>query len=111
MGNWSKEDAARYAIRRASRARNRACPELQEQQASHPREADHKPQTPKVDGAVRGQFHAAITLLVSDERERDGDGAESTLLDCLIDARERLLQMSDPMLLALLQISKRTGGR
>lgn len=86
-------------------------PIIQKQQAPDEGTPHNQPQATEVDERSYGQFHVAITLFVSDERERDGDGAESTLLDCLIAARKRLLSLPDRVLLEVLQVSKRTGGR
>lgn len=109
MVKWSEQDAAAFAIRRATNS-GKPRSELQELKDAHAGKADNKARAPKVDGGVHPRFHISIDLLVSDERERDGDGAESTLLDCVIHARKRLLSLPDNVLLALYESLKRPGG-
>ncbi len=113
MARWTQQQYNEWLAKQLPRASDagKPRPKLQEFKDDRAREAHHGPQKTEVDGRVHSKFHVAITLLVSDERERDGDGAEATLLDCLIHARERLLSLPDSVLLELLQVSKRTGGR
>lgn len=56
--------------------------------------ADHD-QTgePKVDGTSGGEFRVTVTLRISDARDRDNDGAFSTLADCLVSSLGRLTEM------------------
>jgi hypothetical protein len=42
-----------------------------------------------VDGAVHPKFRITVVLKFSDQRRRDGDGAYTTILDCLIIAARR----------------------
>ena len=92
MPRWTAQD---YAYYQAKRERVRPCPQLQEQQDMDGKEANHKTRKARVDAAVHPKFRIAITLLVSDKRGRDGDGALSTLLDCLVTAARRLRSL-DP---------------
>ena len=64
--------------------------QLQEQQAPGSRKARDKAGIPRVDAKMRGRFRVSITLFVSDNRERDADGALATLLDCMCHAAKRL---------------------
>lgn len=47
----------------------------------------------KVDGTSGGEFRVSVTLRISDARDRDNDGAFSTLADCLVAAIGRLAEM------------------
>ena len=53
--------------------------------------ADHKARKAKAHGRDHGKFHLTITLRFSDRIRRDPDGIFSTLCDCLLRARRRLL--------------------
>lgn len=48
---------------------------------------------PSLDGEGYPEFRLSVTLCISDERDRDNDGAYSTIQDCLIAAVGRLAQM------------------
>ena len=63
------------------------CSVIQEQQNALQGNADNKPKKAKADGKDHPVYKVSITFLISDERERDLDGATSTVLDCLIRAR------------------------
>lgn len=52
---------------------------------------DHQAGTPTTYGGDYGKFRVAITFLMPDRRRKDIDGMCSTILDCLIRARRRLL--------------------
>lgn len=54
-----------------------------------------KPKDKGADEPDHPRFGVAITLRVSDRRVRDGDGAESTILDCIIAAVRRLKKMDN----------------
>lgn len=56
--------------------------------------ADHD-QTgePKVDGTSGAEFRVTVTFRISDARDRDNDGAFSTLADCLVASIGRLTEM------------------
>lgn len=81
--------------------------QLQEQQNADQGKAHHQPQETTVDEAGPNLHRIGIALRISDDRERDGDGCEATLLDCLIHARKRLLSLPDWLLLALYESSQR----
>lgn len=74
-------------------------PELQKLERNNPRkkraaiDADHQARLPETDERHSGQFNIAATLHISDERNRDNDGAYTTLQDCLIAAIGRLSKM------------------
>jgi hypothetical protein len=76
-----------------------ARPQLQEQQADRARKkrpalnAHHEAGSAEVDGVSDSEFHITVTLSISDQRDRDNDGAYTTLQDCLIAAVGRLAQM------------------
>ena len=110
MVTWTYADLAKHEQRRKPEAAGEPCPKLQEQQASDAGSAHHKSKAPKVDAASGGEFCIAITLGASDRRRRDGDGAESTILDCLVTARRRLLALPESMLLELVRSPEGTRG-
>lgn len=84
-----------YRENEAKRKRTVPCPVVQKLQNDTVESAPDNDQTgnPEMDGGCDRQFRVAITLCISDERDRDNDGAASTLLDCLIAAVGRLAQM------------------
>jgi hypothetical protein len=84
---------------------------VQKQQAPHKRKSHHKPKASEVDEGRDRRFRITITFGVSDRRERDGDGAESTLLDCLVRARQRLMSLPDGVLMELYERAQKTRGR
>lgn len=53
--------------------------------------ADNEAGIATTDGGDHGVFEVAVTFRFPDRRRRDLDGCISTLLDCLIHARRRLL--------------------
>lgn len=89
---WSREQLEEY---QSGRSRNRSSPQFQKLQDDRPRTADHRPQEAGMDGEVYPEFCITAEIRISDERDRDNDGAYSTLQDCLITAIGRLAQM-DP---------------
>jgi hypothetical protein len=88
MPRWSKADYGAYQSRRAASGPRSI---IQESQADRQAEPLHRSGDQSVDGSMCGQFRVAITLFISDARDRDPDGAASTLLDCFLDAAGRLL--------------------
>ena len=72
---------------------DRAGASNEEQQDDCQRPINHKPKKAKVDGKVHRSFRVSITLRYSDQRERDIDGAASTILDCIQHACKRLQAM------------------
>ena len=67
--------------RQAAGKRDRKRPVHEKQQDGDKGPVDHRPQETEVDAASGGMFRVSITLLVSDKRDRDPDGAATTLLD------------------------------
>ena len=88
---FTYEQLAEYERRRAARARARAGAREEEQQAPDARPDDHEAGIPEVDSTVHPTFRVSVDLFYSDRRRRDGDGAATTLADCIITARRRLL--------------------
>ena len=70
-----------------------ARPIIQKRKNAIPRQADNRSEEAKVDGEGRSLYRITITLLVSDRRARDGDGAVSTILDTYLFALGRLASM------------------
>lgn len=89
-----------------------ALPVVQERQDAVTRPADNRPRQTEVDGEGRSFFRVSITLLVSDHRDRDGDGAISTILDTYLFALGRLLGLDRGALrkLAKSEERRRRGG-
>lgn len=88
---WTKEQLHEYEQRRAARKRHGTCPGVQEQQVAVQREVDNQTGIQEVDGGVRPEFRVSVDLFYANKRRRDGDGAATTLADCIVTARRRLL--------------------
>jgi hypothetical protein len=86
------------------------CPIIQEQQDAGKRQVVHKSKKPEMDETMHGQFRVSVTLLVSDQRDRDGDGMYSTIQDCLIAAIGRLAKMDRLALRKLAKSEERRRG-
>ena len=108
MPRWTKEEYDAYHARR--RAGSGTRPVIQKQQDAGTRPIDNESKETEVDGTVCGQFGISITLLVSDKKDRDIDGAATTLLDCLVAAVGRLLQMDRLALRKLAKSEERRRG-
>lgn len=90
------ERVAKGRNNQAGGGRDRKCAIIQEQQDGNNQTqttTDNKSKEPAMDGSMHGPYRVSVTLLVSDERDRDGDGMYSTIQDCLIAAIGRLAQM------------------
>lgn len=87
MASWTKKDLENYIARQKPRSR----PELQKQQDDSKGPVDNRPKETKMDGTVYPKFLVTVELLVSDNRLRDGDGAYTTLQDCLVSSIGRCL--------------------
>lgn len=88
----------------------RPCPVVQERKDENPKRANHRPQKEKVDGRCHATYRIAATIRISDERDRDLDGALSTLQDCVINAVGRLAEMDRIDLRKCANSFKRRGG-
>ena len=100
MGSISKADFVAMQERLAkgkhdnsTRQRSGAYTEQEEQQVSDTGKADNKTRVSKGDKENHRRFRVRITFRFSDNRRRDLDGGLSTVLDCIIAARGRLLDM------------------
>lgn len=91
----------------------RPLPELQKLKAPpvEPAAGDHKAGVSKVDAGGYPSYRVSVTLRISDERDRDNDGAVSTLFDCLVSAVGRLAQMDSLTLRKHAASFKRKRGR
>jgi len=92
MPRWTAQDYADY---QAKRERVRARPVHEELKDVDRPKANHKTRKARVDEAVHPKFRVTVTLRVSDKLRRDGDGALTTLLDCLVNTQGRLRSL-DP---------------
>ena len=91
---WTKEQLDEYeARRRAKGAGYRSGAVQEKQQDDNPREAHHKPEVPDVEQVVCPKFRVSVVLHYSDLRRRDIDGGLSTLLDALVTARGRFVDL------------------
>ena len=89
-----------------------ACPILQKREDALPGKADNPPRKTEVDGEGRPFYRITITLRTSDNRDRDADGADSTLLDTYLFAIGRLLGVDRVDLRKLAKSEeRRRGGR
>lgn len=101
-----------YEQHQARRHRNWGCGVVQEHQDGNNKaeaKADNRPSKAKANGPYNQSFRVTVTFLVSDNRDRDGDGMYSTVQDCLIDAIGRLLEMDRKALRGLAKSIERTG--
>lgn len=76
-------------------------------------DVDNRSEETKVDGEMCAEYGITVTLLVSDNRDRDGDGAFSTLQDCIIRAVGRLAKVDSKaqrILAASLKRPRRGGN-
>lgn len=113
MVRLHNERVARGRNNQAGGERHWKCGQLQEQQDGHNQTnttTDNKSKEPAMDGSMHGPFRVSVTLLVSDERDRDGDGMYSTIQDCLIAAIGRLAQMDRLALRKLAKSEERRRG-
>jgi len=88
----------------------RGNPIVQKHQDDCSQQADNRPAKAKNHGANNPKFRVAVTLLVGDNRDRDGDGAYSTIQDCLISAVGRLLKVDRIALRRMAKSVERSGG-
>ena len=104
MPRWTVDQLADYEARivankirheqlEARRAGNRPRPIVQEHQNDCARKADNRSKKTGMDAKVHGRFRIRVTVFVSDNRERDLDGALSTILDCLCRTTKRLSEV------------------
>ena len=99
------------AAHQAKHSRPWKRPVLQEFKDDRSRSPNHGPEKAEVDGEVYPKFRASITIRVSDKRDRDNDGAVSTIFDCLIAAIGRLAKMDPGTLRKHAASLKRGRGR
>lgn len=102
MATMTKAEYDAYLTKQAvaNRARNqRQNPVVQELQASNPRQKNRKTsdvnggKDAATDGRNHARFHISIVFRYSDNRRRDIDGAAATILDCLVDAAGRFMDV------------------
>ena len=111
MPRWTPEDLKAYEQKRNTKsARPGPHPQFQKQKDDSPRAVDHQPKETEVDGEGRSLYRITITLLVSDRRGRDGDGAVSTILDTYLFATGRLLGVGRNALRKLAKSEERRRG-
>ena len=85
----------------------RSC--LQKRQDDGKGATHNPPQETKMDGTSLSRYRITITLLVSDNRDRDGDGGISTLLDTYLFALGRFLGLDRGALRGLAKSEERRG--
>ena len=91
MDGWKQEHIDEYLKRiGAVGSGGWARPGVQESKKNIPRKNHNRPASPSMDDPGYEQFCATITILVSDKRRRDLDGALATLLDSNVAARRQL---------------------
>lgn len=89
---WTKEQYEEF-LNRTHNKKHWSCASNEKLQNADTRKIDNKAGIPEMDGQGCGRFRVSITLYISDKRERDPDGAATTLLDVIIAAHGRLLRM------------------
>jgi hypothetical protein len=87
---WKQSD---YERNQAKHPGVGALPVVQKLQDADTGVPDNKARLPAVDATCNATYHVAITLRISDKRDRDNDGAVSTLFDVLVSAIGRLSEM------------------
>ena len=85
----------------------RSC--LQKRQDDGKGAIDNPPRKTEVDGRGRSLYRVTIILYVSDNRDRDADGATSTLLDTYLFAPGRFLRLDRGALRGLAKSEERRG--
>lgn len=90
--SWSQSDYERFISRQAASKRP-ARVFVQEQQDDCAGPVNHEPEKAKANGSDYPSFHLSVEFLVSDKRDRDGDGMLNTICDCLISAIGRLAKV------------------
>jgi len=83
----------RCEANRARRAQDGSCAIHEEPKDDYAGKINHKARKAKVDAAMRAQFRISIDFRFSDRLRRDLDGEATTILDCLVATRRRLLDM------------------
>lgn len=104
---WTKEQYDAYQARRAWNRRSAVVQEFQDDRSW---QADNQSKKTKMDAAMHQRYRVSVTLLVADERDRDGDGMYSTIQDCLIAAVGRLVKMDRIALRKLAKSEERRRG-
>jgi hypothetical protein len=99
---WTQLEYEQYLARQAEQYLARlnsagggggAHTQLQKPQADRAGQAVHGSTGTAADGNHHRGFKITVTFLVSDRRDRDGDGMYSTIQDCLIHAVGRLTNL------------------
>lgn len=110
--NYTLGHAAYYPHNNPPTKGGGACPIVQERKAADKGEADNPPGKTEVDEEGRPLYRITITLRTSDNRDRDADGAYSTLLDTYLFAIGGLLGVDRRTLrtLAKGEERRRRGG-
>ena len=86
---WSPQEYERYVARQAATKRP-ARVLVQELKDDSAGQVDNRPKEAETNGVDYPKFHLSVDFLVSDQRDRDGDGMLNTICDCLISAIGRL---------------------
>lgn len=107
MPTWTKEQ---YADFQSRDSRNRGSAIIQKLKNDSTRQVDNRPKKTEMDAEMHAGFRITVTLLVADRRDRDCDGAYSTIQDCLIAAIGRLAKMDRLALRKLAKSEERRRG-
>lgn len=102
MPRWTEDELRSYELRTAARARVIAranATVVQEQKDGSSRsderktQNDHRTEGESAQEETGGRFAVRIVVGLSDNRTRDLDGILATVMDCLIAARRRLMEI------------------
>lgn len=89
---WSQAQLDEY-LRRRKAGDKISCAVIQKQEANSSKSADNSSRDKRKNGASYQRFRISIDLRYATARRRDIDGAASTILDCLLASRRRLLDL------------------
>lgn len=107
---WDKATYEAYQAKRAAAGKRM---QLQEHQDGHNQtkaKADNQPKEAEAIGPDHKGFRVSVTFRIADKRDRDLDGMLSSVLDCLIDAVGRSLQVDKAGLRKLAKGEERRRG-
>ena len=91
--NWTREQYEAFIRNRSHHSRSGAGASHEKPKDVGQGSADNQARKTAMDAKSGGQHRVTVELLYSDRRRRDADGALTTLLDCLILARRRFLDL------------------
>jgi hypothetical protein len=111
MPRWSKDEYEQWASKNTDSGKGRgALSKFQERKTLDEARPDNRPKEATVDAEGRSLYRITITLRTSDNRDRDGDGGISTVLDTWLFAIGGLLGVDRGALRKLAKGEERRRG-